>query len=102
MREADRAAGFYRSLRESYVKNRQAPWKGGVRGSFLPGGVGCTSCKADGTGGTVLAVAHEAKTAWEVTLKYQIWGKSNYGKAWPGLGTGSAGEQGRIRQCAAR
>lgn len=27
MREADGAAGFYWSLKESYVKNRQAPWK---------------------------------------------------------------------------
>lgn len=27
MQETDSAAGFYRSLKERYVKNRQAPWK---------------------------------------------------------------------------
>lgn len=80
MREADGAAGFYWSLKESYVKNRQAPWKAEEECWAACRGRGGISWKADGIKVTVLVIAHEAKTAYL--------GKSNYGwekrLAWAG------------------
>lgn len=83
MRETDRVAGFYRSLRESYMKNRQASRKGGVQGTFWGGHL----ARLDSTEVTEQVIVHEAKTAYEVTLTYRFGEKVTMGGqrlAWAG------------------